>query len=174
MVTDGYTANEPDLATNKFINYLSSASLAASIGLDESTTQLKRLPHELKIMLGADYTPVQGKYKNAQNSCSKINLWKTTDAVQYYRYYDNQGSFLAGEIIWALASTLLDIIIDDTFSRNLQKDGVTTTCGVEVSEPKGAYVQLSTRELIEGHAAVLIDRGMEPRMATQKAIAFYR
>jgi hypothetical protein len=81
VLVDGYTANEIDPATGKFINYLSGQGLAESIGLTDTTTLQNRLSKDLKAILGAGFTTLQGKYKNTQNSWSKLNLWDTTSAT---------------------------------------------------------------------------------------------
>jgi hypothetical protein len=81
VTVDGYTANEIDPATGKFINYLSGAGLAESIGLHRNTTLQNRLSEDLKAMLGAGFTTLQGQYKNTQNSWSKLNLWDTTSST---------------------------------------------------------------------------------------------
>ena len=117
VTVDGYTANEIDPATGKFINYLSGAGLAESIGLNESTTRSKRLPKGLEDILGTGFTTVQGSYKMESGGKSKLNLWDTTSAALYYRYHDKQNNILAGAIVTALISTTLDIIIDDRFGR---------------------------------------------------------
>ena len=77
IAVDAYTANQISATTGKFINYLSGAGLAGSIGLNESTTRSKRLPGGLKDILGAGLTPVQGKYKTESGGKAKINLWDT-------------------------------------------------------------------------------------------------
>lgn len=136
VTIDAYTANEVSSTTGKFINYLSGAGLAESIGLHRNTTLQNRMSKELKDLLGNNSTTLhpnlraetksekehiaferQGKYKNSQNSWSKVNLWDTTSAAKYYRYHDKQGNELASRIVTALVSTTLDIIIDDRFGR---------------------------------------------------------
>jgi len=136
ILVDGYTANEVDPATGKFINYLSGAGLAASIGLTDKTTRPKTLPKDLESMLaagfttrpktlseslepmlGAGFTTLQGSYKMESGGKAKINLWDTTSAALYYRYHDKQNNVLAGAIVTALIATTLDIIIDDRFGR---------------------------------------------------------
>lgn len=118
---DAYTAGEISSLTGLPINYLSGNGLAESIGLDHTTTVQKRLPKELKTMLGEGFTTVQGKYKNSTNAYSKVNLWDTVSAAKYYRYHDRQGNVTAGLIIDALASTTLDIIINDKLGVDYQK-----------------------------------------------------
>jgi hypothetical protein len=81
VLVDGYTANELDPATGKFINYLSGAGLAESIGLNRSTTLQNRLSEDLKAMLGAGFTTLQGQYKMESGGKSKLNLWDTTSAT---------------------------------------------------------------------------------------------
>jgi len=117
VLVDCYTANELDPATGKFINYLSGAGLAESIGLNRSTTLQNRLSEDLKAMLGAGFTTLQGSYKMESGGKSKLNLWDTTSAAIYYRYHDKQNNILAGAIVTALIATTLDIIIDDRFGR---------------------------------------------------------
>lgn len=133
---DAYTANEVSSTTGKFINYLSGAGLAESIGLHRNTTLQNRISNELKDLLCNGSTTLHldlraetesekdnilfersGKYKNSQNSWSKVNLWDTTSAAKYYRYHDKQGNELASRIVTALVSTSLDIVIDDKFGR---------------------------------------------------------
>ena len=63
VTVDGYTANEIDPATGKFINYLSGAGLAASIGLANTTTMQNRLSVDLKAILEDGFTTMQGQYK---------------------------------------------------------------------------------------------------------------
>lgn len=103
ITIDAYTANEVSSTTGKFINYLSGAGLAESIGLHRSTTLQNRLSKELKDLLEGDSTTLQGslraetksekdyiafdrpgRYKNSKNSWSKINLWDTTSAAKYW------------------------------------------------------------------------------------------
>lgn len=117
ITIDAYTANEVSSTTGKFINYLSGAGLAASIGLPNNTTIHNRLPEKLKRMLGEGYTTIHGRTKTTQNSWAKLNLWDTSSAAKYYLYHHGQGNKLATEIAMALMSTTLDIIIDDRFGR---------------------------------------------------------
>jgi hypothetical protein len=98
IAIDAYTANQISSTTGKFINYLSGAGLAASIGLANNTTIQKRLSEDLKAMLGNGFTTIQGQYKNTQNSWSKLNLWDTTSAALYYLYHHGQGNKTAGAI----------------------------------------------------------------------------
>jgi len=234
IAVDGYTANQISATTGKFINYLSGAGLAGSIGLHRSTTLQKRMPEDLKAMLGKGFTTVQGSYKMESGGKSKLNLWDTTSAALYYRYHDKQGNELAGAIVNALISTSLDIIIDDRFGRVYEqgaaeartnariagkitrrtltdaiKDYVEThstsenyrqwiysNCSDKINlalfdkkacqlkKERGckdndalrdthSKAELVLIDRIEGHAVILIDKGMEPLMATQDAIAFY-
>jgi hypothetical protein len=117
IAIDAYTANQISSTTGKFINYLSGAGLAESIGLNRSTTLQNRLSEDLKAMLGAGFTTLQGQYKMESGGKSKLNLWDTTSAAIYYRYHDKQNNILAGAIVTALIATTLDIIIDDRFGR---------------------------------------------------------
>jgi len=233
ILVDGYTANEVDPATGKFINYLSGQGLAASIGVNESTTRSKRLPKGLEAILGAGFTTRQGQYKNTQKSFSKMNLWDTTSAAFYYLYHRDHGNKIAGAIVTALIATTLDIIIDDAFHRVYEKGSAqaktnarlagmitrrTLTDAIkaymeshEVSENYRKFVysncsdkinrslfgktaaklcaerscskdelrdthstaSLALIDRIEGHAVKLIDRGMEPQIATDDAVSFY-
>jgi hypothetical protein len=120
IAIDAYTANQISSTTGKFINYLSGAGLAESIGLHRNTTLQNRLSEDLKAMLGAGFTTLQGKCENTQKSFSKMNLWDTTSAAIYYRYHDKHKNVLAGAIVTALISTTIDIIIDDSMGRMYQ------------------------------------------------------
>lgn len=118
---EAYTANEISSTTGRFINYLSGSVLAASIDLEPSTTLQKRLSKELKTRLGNNFTTLQGRYLNNSGAYTKLNLWDTVSSAHYYSYHAMQGNQKALAIIIALASTTLDIIIDDKFGRQYRQ-----------------------------------------------------
>jgi hypothetical protein len=84
---DAYTAHQKD-EHGRWINYLSGAGMATSVKLHRNTTLQNRMSEELKALLGKDFTTLQGKYCNSQNSFSKVELWTTTSAPKYWRYHD--------------------------------------------------------------------------------------
>lgn len=118
---DAYTANEVSSITGRFINYLSGNGLATSIDLDHSTTVQKRLSKDLQSSLGQGFTTVQSRYLNSSGAYTKLNLWDTVSAAQYYAYHAKHGNQKALAIIIALASTTFDIIIDDKFNRKYEQ-----------------------------------------------------
>jgi hypothetical protein len=113
---DAYTAHQKD-EHGRWINYLSGAGMATSIKLHRNTTLQNRMSEELKALLGKDFTTLQGKYRNSQNSFSKVELWTTSQAPKYWRYHDRKGNQIAGLIIDALTGVSLDAIINDRFKR---------------------------------------------------------
>lgn len=118
---DAYTANEVSSTTGRFINYLSGTGLSASIGLEPSTTLQKRMAKELQSKLGNDFTTLQGRYLNNSGAYTKLNLWDTLSAAQYYAYHATHGNQKALAIVIAMLATTLDIIIDDKFNRKYEQ-----------------------------------------------------
>ncbi len=119
IVLDAYTAHEKDVNGN-YINYLSGRGLAESIDLPANSTVLNRLSEKLKAKLGANFLIVQGILNNDPNNPNlntTVNLWTTEAATKYYLYHMSKGNEKAELILDVLASTTLDIIINDKFDR---------------------------------------------------------
>ena len=117
---DAYTANEVS-ANGISINYLSGKQMAQVIGLLQSTSMQNRISQELKVMLGNDFSTMQGKVKTSQGNYVKLNLWSTDDATKYWMYHAFKGNKEAQSLVTALSSTTLDIIINDAFDREYKK-----------------------------------------------------
>lgn len=113
---DAYTADERR-SDGSYVNYLSGAGLASSIGLAASTALHNRMSQELKSKLGSGFTVLQGQYKMVSGGSTKLSLWSTLDAPKYWMYHYKSGNERAGEILESLVSTTLDIIVNDQFQR---------------------------------------------------------
>lgn len=118
---DAYTAGEISSTTGAPINYLSGRGLSQSIGLTEFTARGNQLPKELRALLGKEFTVRGGQYKMASGGTTKVSLWDTPSAATYYLYHAFQGNEQAKLITIALASTTLDIIINDRLNVDYKK-----------------------------------------------------
>lgn len=118
---DAYTGWELYPDSDQIIYYLSGRGLASSINLDESTTRLNRLPKELKGLLGEDFATRHGTYKNTEGGKSRINLWGTWSAAQYYVYHAERGNEEAKLIVRSLVATSLDLLINDAFGQEYKR-----------------------------------------------------
>lgn len=86
----GYYAPELE-GTDKDVNYLSGRQLAESIGLNHSTVVQKRMPKELKAMLG-NISFTDGIYKTSSGGDIKVRLWRLEDAYSYCLYHYSKNS----------------------------------------------------------------------------------
>jgi hypothetical protein len=120
QVTFAYSANEIDSNGNP-INYLNNVQLAELIGLNKTTALQTRMSEGLKVMLGKDWTAVQGQYQMTSGGKTKVSLWTADDCIIYWTYHAEKGNKVAFKLICALAATSLDTIINDAFNRDYKK-----------------------------------------------------
>ena len=138
---DAYTANQISSVTGSPINYLSSRGMTESIGVSHTSVVPGRMSKELKALLGEDFTVVQAQYKMTSGGLTKTTLWDTVSAARFYRYHDRRGNKTAGLIIDALASTSLDIIINDKFGREYERGSAERWAKLRANS-KNAFWQL--------------------------------
>lgn len=123
QLTDAYSAGEPDPGREgAVINYLSGQGMASVIGLSHNTTVQKRMSKELKDLLGVRLTTVQkgSCYIAETGKKTTLTMWPTDLATTYFSYHAIHGNEKAQAIMYALASTALDIIVNDAFKRDYE------------------------------------------------------
>lgn len=143
---NGYSANEKHEVTGAPVNYLAASELADLVNLAPSTTMQNRMSLQLKALLGEGHTTLQGRVKTTQNNYIKLTLWNTESASKFFAYQATQDNRLALNLIIALASTTLDIIIDDAFGRDYHKHKAEVTAN---SRFQGKYVRRTLTDALK-------------------------
>ena len=113
---EGYTADEMR-ADGSFVNYLSGRGISKSIELSHSVVVRKRLPKELKAFLGNDFMVVTGTFDLSNNRLSKVDLWPTEFAANFFLFYAMKGNAIAIQFSKSLLAASLDTILNDKFGR---------------------------------------------------------
>jgi hypothetical protein len=117
---DTYTDHEKDNQGN-WINYLSGQGMALAIGERQRTSIDSEMSKALKALLGNDFSCIDSRYRTERGGLVKVKLWHTLDAAKYWGYHAGKGNQKAMQLVIAMVSTTLDIVINDAFNRKYEQ-----------------------------------------------------